>query len=154
MMLSETPDAVQLFRDTPWKFQQTFHTPVQDLPNFVATILSAQRPIHAGCLTIDQVAFEPKHLIAALAEYSLPPTFGHDWSIVATGPREVESLLEAALGDWVDLIFVPTAKPFAIYADHDEYTTFYANSESDIRRIAEALLTAGFEMVPEYERRL
>jgi hypothetical protein len=42
--------------------------------------------------------------------------------------KEIAPLLEAALGDWVDFLFVPVPKPFAIYADHDDYITLYANS--------------------------
>lgn len=61
-------------------------------------------------------------------------------------------MLEAALGDWVDFVFVPVPKPFVIYADHDEYTTFYANTKSNLNRVAQALIAAGFEKVLDYER--
>jgi len=74
--------------------------------------------------------------------------------VTAVGQREIEELLNAALSDWVDFIFVPAPKPFVIYADHDEYTTFYANTGSNLNRVAEPLLTQGFEEVSEYQRRL
>ncbi len=45
-------------------------------------------------------------------------------------------------------------KTFVIYADHDEYTTFYANSRSNLNRVTESLLTQGFEEVSGYQRRL
>lgn len=61
-------------------------------------------------------------------------------------------LLEAALGDWVNFTFVPKPKPFVIYADHDEYTTFYANTKSNLNGVVQALSGAGFEKVPDYQR--
>ena len=55
------------FRKTPWKFQQTFKTPLKDLPNFVATILSRCPQRKGASITIDTVVFEPKHLIGGEA---------------------------------------------------------------------------------------
>ena len=74
--------------------------------------------------------------------------------MVATGPQEIEDLLHAALSDWLDFLFVPAPRPFVIYADHDEYTTFYANTRSNLNRVAEPLLARGFEEVSGYQRRL
>jgi hypothetical protein len=152
MTLSETPGSLKRFRRTAWRFQQTFQTPVQDLPLFVAAILSVHDSILAGCVTIDQVVFEPKHLNAVLARHSLPIQPRHDWSLAASGREEVAELLDAALSDWLDFIFVPTPKPFVIYADHDEYTTFYANRKSNLNPVVEALSTRGFKRAQGYER--
>jgi hypothetical protein len=105
-------------------------------------------------MTIDQVIFEPKNLINLLAMHSLPPQYGRDVAITADGKREAEGLLEAVLGDWVDFVFIPVPKPFVIYADHDEYITFYANTKSNLNRVAQLLTTAGFDSVRDYERRL
>jgi hypothetical protein len=154
MTLSEIPGSLKRFRRTPWRFQQTFRTPLQNLQLFVGTILSAPEPLQAASLTIDQVVFEPKHLMAMLARYSLPPECRRDWSVAATGQREVGELLEAALGDWVDFVFVPTPKSFVIYADHDEYATFYANTKSNLNGVVHALSAGGFQKVPDYERNL
>jgi hypothetical protein len=41
-----------------------------------------------------------------------------------------------------------------IYADHDEYATFYANTRSNLNRISEALTLQGFEKIAEYTRSL
>jgi hypothetical protein len=49
--------------------------------------------------------------------------------------------------------FVPAPKPFVIYADHHDYTTFYANTRSNLNRVADALLAQGFEEVSGYQRR-
>jgi hypothetical protein len=86
--------------------------------------------------------------------YSLPPQYGRDWCIAANGQQEVAELLEAGLSDWVNFAFVPKPKAFVIYADHDEYTTFYANTKSSLNGVVQALSEAGFENVPDYERNL
>ncbi|HUD49842.1 MAG TPA: hypothetical protein VMR33_23665 [Candidatus Baltobacteraceae bacterium] len=120
----------------------------------MATIFSTDDSIQAGCVTIDQVVFEPKHLSALLARHSLPAQFGRDRSIAATRRDEVAELLEAALRDWIDFIFIPTPKPFVIYAEHDENTTFYANRKSNLNSVVEALSARGFKQVQDYERDL
>lgn len=116
--------------------------------------MSTNEQVESATLTIDKVVFEPKHLIALLACYSLPTECGSGSSIEATGRQEVAELLEAVLGDWVDFAFVPAPKPFVIYADHDEYTTFYANTKSNLNGVVEALTAAGFQKVADYERKL
>ena len=90
---------------------------------------------------------------ALLASQSLPPSLQRESSINVVGQQQVGALLEAALGDWVDFWFVPTPKPFVIYADHDEYTTFFANSKSNLNGVVEPLVKQGFKTV-EYERSL
>jgi hypothetical protein len=152
MTLTQTPGTIERFCRTPWSFQQTFVTPPKNLQSFVATIASALDPLERGCVTIGQVVFEPENLIGLLAKHSLPTEFNRHWSLTAEGQQETEALLEAALGDWVDFIFVPTPSPFVIYADHDTYITFYANTESNLNRVAQALLANGFEEVPDWKR--
>jgi hypothetical protein len=154
MTLSETPGSVKRFRRTAWRFQQTFQTPLKNLQPFVSAIVCAHEPIQAASVTIEEVVFEPKHLMALLGRYSLPLQYGRESCIAATGHKEVGELLEAALGDWVDFAFVPTPKPFVIYADHDEYTTFFANTKSNLNGVVQALSAAGFQKVPDYERNL
>ena len=75
-------------------------------------------------------------------------------SVTAAGQLEVEELLYAAFGDSIDFLFVPSPKPFVIYTDHDEYTTFYANTRSNLSRIVKPLSAEGFEEVTEYRRQL
>ncbi len=113
--------------------QKTFETPSKDLKRFVATIFSAHETLQDGSVTIEQVVFEPKHLNAVLAKHLLPAQFGRDCLLSASGRAEAAELLEAALEDWIDFIFVPTPKPFVIYADHDEYTTFFANTKFKVQ---------------------
>jgi hypothetical protein len=153
MTLSETPGAMKQFRKKGWKFQRTFLTPLQNLRAFVKTIISTQE-FQAGCLTIDQAIFEPRHLTSLLEKYSLPPQCGHGTSITAHSQAEVAELLEAAFGDPLDFIFTPVPKPFVIFADHDEYTTFFANTRSNLNAVVTALAAHGLKEIRDYERRL
>jgi hypothetical protein len=152
MTLSESPSSLKPLRLNQWKFQRTFHTPLNDLKTFVTTIVSAGDWLKAGSLTIDEVVFEPKHLISLLRSYSITPRYTHGVSFTAANEQEVEALLSAALGDWIDFVFVPNPKPFVIYADHDEYTTFYAQTKSNLNRVTEELKGRGFEMIRDYQR--
>jgi hypothetical protein len=153
MILSEAPGAVKQFRKKAWRFQQTFATPLKNLRAFVATIVSSQE-LQGGCLTIDQAVFEPEHLIRLLGNYSIAPRYGHGTSVTAHSQAEVAELLEAAFGDWLDFIFTPVPKAIVIFADHDEYTTFFANTRSNLNRVVTALSAQGFKEIRDYERRL
>jgi hypothetical protein len=153
MTVTDAPGALKKFRRTPWKFQQTYLTPLQHLQSFVAAIVSVNQEMKSACLTIEQAVFEPTHLVKLLASYSMPPRYECGVSFTATGQEEVRLLLHAIFSDWVDFIFVPEPKSFAIYADHDEYTTFFAHTRSNLNRVVSAL-SDGFKIVPEYERRL
>jgi hypothetical protein len=153
MELCDDAGAVKKFRKAAWRFQQTFKTPLRNLPPFVNCILSTY-PLQTVCITIDQAVFEPKHWISILARYSLAPNYGKGTSVAASNAEESRELLLAALSDWMDFLFVPNPKSFAIFADHDEYTTIYANTKSNLNRITVPLATQGFERVPGYTREL
>jgi hypothetical protein len=153
MKVSNTPSAVKQIRKNAMEFQQTFKTPLKNLKPFVAVILSIASP-ESACITIEQAVFEPKHWMNLLNRYSLPPRYGKGVSVTAAGRQEIEELLYTAFSDWFDFLFVPTPKPFVIYADHDEYTTFYANTRSNLNRVVKALSAQGFEEVAEYSRQL
>jgi hypothetical protein len=62
----------------------------------------------AGCLTIDQVVLEPKHLAALLPSDSIAAEFRTGLAVTVVDRQEVERLLQATLSDWVDFFFVPT----------------------------------------------
>jgi hypothetical protein len=154
MTLSKTPGSIKKFCRTSWKFQTTFGTPLKNLNAFVSTILADDGGYDHGTVTIDAVVFEPKNLIASLSANSLPAEYGHDWSIEVEGKQQVQELLIAALSDWVDFVFIPRPKPFVIYADHDEFTTFYANTKSNLNKVVQPLLNKGFTQIPDYQREL
>jgi len=150
--LSVTPSALKQLHKTPWKFQRTFKTPVKNLQPFVTAILWAAPLFHRASVTIEETVFEPQNLIETLSRYSLPLQHKKGMSVMAVGRQEIEELLRAVLTDSVDFLFIPIPKPFVIYTDHDEYTTFYANTRSNLNRVADALLGEGVEEVSEFQR--
>ena len=151
MTLYEDAANLNQFRQNPWKFQQTFETPLQDLNNFVEAILSAGQKITGGCLTIDLWVFEPSNLINLLRRHSIAPQYKHGLTVAATGTEEVAALLQACLGDWLDFIFVPVPDELVIYADHDEFTTFFANEQASLTRVVDAMASRGYRL-ENYER--
>jgi len=154
MQISMAPGSTKKFRTTAWKAQLTFEMPSKDLHTFVAGIISAVPQIRSAQLTIYTSVFEPKHLIALLHMHSLSGDFKRDRCIVATGESEASPLLEAGLqGAALDFIFVPDPKPFSIYADHDGYITFFAQTRSNLNRVVGPLHQHGFKSVEGWERR-
>jgi len=154
MTLSENPAALKRFRRTPWKFQSTFETPLKNLPAFVLTIASAGEQWKTGSLTLELVVFEPRNLIALLERNSIPIRYERGVTLTASGKQEIEDLLCAVLGDWIDFLFVPEPKSFAIYADHDEFTTLYAQTRSNLNRVVHRLSDKGFKIERDYKRQL
>jgi hypothetical protein len=154
MKLIENPAALRRFRRTAWRFQQTFETPLKDLKRFVSTVGQAAGPWRSASLTIELVVFDPTHLIDLLNANSITPRCQRGVSIIAAEQEEIEALLAAALGDWVDFSFVSEPKSFAIYADHDEFTTFFAQNRSNLNRVVQALSGQGFKLEKEYQREL
>jgi hypothetical protein len=98
------------------------------------------------------VVFEPKDLRHLLATNSLSVEDYYHLTIQATGQREIAELLQAALGDWVDFVFVPSPEVIAIYTDHDQYTTFYTQDDATLKTVSSRLETEGFEAVANYTR--
>ncbi len=152
-LLSATSGSLKRLRKIPWRFQQTFLTPLRNLGPFVQTIIWAREQVQAGTVTLDSIVFEPKNLNGLLAKCSLPPSLQREFSIAAAGHEETVALLQAALSDSVDFWFIPTPKPFVIYADHDQYTTIFANTKSNLNGVVEPLVSQGFQKV-DYERHL
>jgi hypothetical protein len=153
MRRDESPAALVEFRGVSRPFQQTFVTPLKSLPSFVAAIVAANQEMKLGCVTIEKVVFEPTSLNELLARYSMPERVGFGTAITGTGQQEVEVLLEAVFSEWIDFIFVPGPESFVIYADHDEYTTFFTRARGDLDRLTEALHVQGTKIVSDYQRR-
>lgn len=149
----EARETLEKFRGNPLEFEQTFETPLQNLQAFVEAIVSVGEGVKAGSLTIDQVVFEPKALVGMLTSHSIPPTYERGLCLTATGQKEVEELLRAVLSEWIDFLFIPESQSFAIYADHDEFTTFYAHSRANLDRMVRGLSDRGFKVVVNYKRR-
>jgi hypothetical protein len=150
-LLSERPEEIHRFRLNPWPFQQTFKTPLKALSRFVTTFL-APFSLEKGAMSTDEVVFEPKGLLQLLANNSLSVQDQYHLTIQAEGQEAVADLLQAALGDWVDFVFVPSPEVLAIYADHDEYTTFYTRDDATLKNVVSGLDKSGFEAVLDYTR--
>lgn len=151
-VLLKPTERIQRFRAAPWLFQRTFKTPLKDLERFVSTFL-APYSFELGALSTEEVVFEPKDILNLLAHHSVQVNNCYDFTIEAEGQRAIADLLQAALGDWVDFVFVSSPGLLAIYADHDEYTTFYTRDDTTLKSLASELESAGFEPVPGYTRR-
>lgn len=150
-LLTEPPEEIQRFRTGPWPFQCTFKTPLKDLARFVSHFV-APFSFETGVLSTDEVVFAPKNLQQLLTENSLQASNVYRLTIQAAGERDIAGLLQAALADWVDFVFVPSPQVVAMYADHDEYTTFYAREDETLRNVVLNLEGAAFEPVLNYTR--
>ncbi|HJT20961.1 MAG TPA: hypothetical protein VJ746_10855 [Nitrospira sp.] len=151
MLAKQSPEELKKFRKMSWCYQQTFATPLKKLSPFIETITCVSTALRGGTVIIDQAIFEPRHLLALLASHSLNQEYQSGVCITASGLQETQSLLQAALSDWIDFAFVSTPRSFAIYADHDEYITFLADTKSDLNGVVKALLQDGFRSIEGYE---
>jgi hypothetical protein len=149
-LLSDRTEEVARFRADPWPFQHTFQTPSKELHRFVSTFL-APFSLDKGSLSTDEVVFDPQVLLELMANNSIKVGNHWKWNLGVEGDQGVAELLESALSDPVDFVFVPTPELFAIYADHDGYITFYAPNEITLLKLISDLESAGFESV-EYTR--
>jgi len=156
MQFSEDINALKKLRKASWKFQQTFQTPPrgENLSGFVATIISASPSPGCGSFTLGDAVVFTDHLIAFFAKHSLAPTCRSGTTLTITSRQEAEGLLLAAFSDTLDFLFAPERKPFVLYADHDQFTTFFAQKRSNLNRIVEPLVHNGFDLKSDYQRLL
>lgn len=90
-----------------------------------------------------------------LERYALAPRYDRGVTITAEGRAEVSALLCSTLADWIDFLFVPQPHSFSIYANHDEFATFYAHKRANLNLVTgPLLLAAGFKLEADYERKL
>ncbi len=154
MKFVQTSGTMKKFGRTAWRFQATFQTSLKSLDSFVGAILSLEPAIERGTMTVDATAFDPEPLRRLIPDAPPSLLIARDFCFEAEGGAEVHALLVAAFASWTDFSFVPTPKPFVIYADHDEYATFYANSRGCISRISDALTKAGVRQALDYRREI
>jgi hypothetical protein len=138
------------FFRTPLRFQQTFEIPARLVALCADATLQALPELTEAKAVINRIALEPRQLCAFLSEYQLSTAIEHGTCITANKTGEVHSLLSIALGEWIDFLFVPSPKPFVLYADHDRYVTVLANSRSNVNKIALPLAAAGFKQAVGY----
>jgi len=111
-------------------------------------------PIEKGIIAINGYVFEPKNLRKLLSAYPQSMNLTHGWSIESITTQSIKELLLATIKDWIDFAFIPAPQPFVIYADHDEYTTVYAMTKSNLNQVVHPLLAQGFTQVKDFERSL
>jgi hypothetical protein len=150
MNVSSEPTILGKFYRTAWRFQQTFEISARSAGLCAASTVEAVPKITEGKVVVDRIAMEPRRLRAFLSEHQLPPAIEHGTCISASTTDGVRSLLSVVLSEWVDFLFVPSPKPFVLYADHDRYVTVLANSRSNLNKIAGPLTTAGFKHAVGY----
>lgn len=147
-----TPGTLKKFRRTPWRFQQTVELPkANDRDRFVSTIITALDGLESAAVTIDNIVFNTEKMTALC---SSAVTLTHDTTISAQSAEEMQALLLAAFWDGTDFICIPTPKPFVFYADHDDWTTFYANTKSNLNRVITPLASQGYKLVRDWQREL
>ena len=101
---------------------------------------------------MDQVISEPQHLQALAARASLQPETFHRCLLQVSGEMEVQDLLQAALTDSIDFLFMPTPRHLVIYADHDEYITFFGAKKSHLSGVKEFMQASGIREIENYRR--
>jgi hypothetical protein len=131
--------SIKRFHRTPWRFEKTFQTPLRTLQSFSAAIIESLGEVDRGVVTIDAMIMPAGKIDALLASNQIQQALRQDMCLIAETAHEVQSLLIAALSDWVDFLFVPSPRPFVLYADHDEYATFFANTRSNLGKVTSAL---------------
>jgi hypothetical protein len=152
-VLPDRSETIQKFCLIPLAHQITFQTPLRDLERFVWTFVQLF-PIDHADLSTFEVVFEPVNLLRLLSKNSIAIKDPRKFDLQANEIQTAMSLLTAALGDWVDFAFVPTPTEFAIFADHDEYITFYTDHEIVLEKMNSKLKSAGFTIVKNYTREL
>ena len=141
------------FRRTSWRFQQTFDSPGGELRGeFVGAIISALGESPKATVTIVEVGTGTRFLSELVGLDGSSVTLERGTSIVAESREEIAPLLSAAISDGNDFLFVPTPKPFVMF-DDDGYSTFFANTKSNLNLIAEKLVAVGIHEVRNWHCR-
>jgi hypothetical protein len=139
-------------REAPFPFQQTYVTPLEDLPRFVRSLL-APFVFNQASIKIETIVFNPEDLI----EYLKPHGINTDESklnratLTADDASEAAALLEQVLGQWIDFAFVPSPGTFAIYADHDQFTTIFTSSAELLSSLRKEMMAQKFKAVDDWQ---
>lgn len=124
---------------------------MKNLNRFVSALLEPYS-LNSGTLATDEVVFEPKSVLKLVSDSGGELKNSYKFSLEVTGQTEIAELLETVLSDWIDFLFLPSPQLFAIYADHDEYVTFYTPDRKSLLTLVKRLQTAGFQDIHGYSR--
>jgi hypothetical protein len=138
-------------REPPFPFQQTYATPLNDLPRFVNSLLSPFE-ITTAAIWVETIVFTPDDLIAYLQTLGIFSDEGTlNRSIIeAENANEANTLLQKVLSQWIDFAFLPSPKDFAIYADHDEYTTVFTSTAEFLVSLRSVMKLQGFKEIDDW----
>jgi hypothetical protein len=150
MRLVDGAETIKQFHRADWQFQRSFRTPLKSLAAFVRTILTSLPKLQEASIAIEEVVFEPKHLFPLLDEFEIERVCRPGVAFECS-PEETSPFLEAALGDWLNFIFVPIPKDFVMFGHHDEFVTFFTHNRSKLNRVVEPLTAKGFQVVEHFE---
>lgn len=132
-------------------FQVTFGTPRERLDTFVGTLIGDPCDVKGAWIYVETVVFEPRSLSKLLEAQGIECPYLQDRVVRAETAQEARELLRAALNDWVDFFFELEPGRFALYADHDDFTTLYTARENRLKRTVRAMRELEFE-VADYTR--
>ena len=152
MKVSQVPGHISKLRRSPPQFQMTFSAEGERYGRFFSAITAALADTATATVTIALVDTGTPFLNKLLGMGDTAVTLERGTSIVAESHDEIEPLLDAAFRDGNDFLFVPMPKPFVIFED-DGFTTFFANSKSNLNLIAQELKTLGVEPIPDWQCR-
>jgi hypothetical protein len=139
------------FREAPFSLQQTYVTPLKELPRFVETLVQPFA-LEKASACIELFVFEPTQLIWYLRGFGIRTDEGelNRATLQAENRTEALDLLECMLAQWADFAFIPSPEGFAVYADHDEYTTVFTEDAEALASIHEAMCSLGFKAVDNW----
>lgn len=146
------PGARKACRRAAGQYQRTFVTPLSRAQLLSKLVLESAASTRSGLFYIETDVFTTERLEELLAENEISADRVEGLSITAEDRSECQSVLDAALADSVDFYFVPEPKPFLLYCDHDDYTTFFAHRKGPLSQLSEALSGGGFREVLDYVR--
>ena len=110
--------------------------------------------INSATVIVDQVVFDADFLTALCPASGEGLPIRRGSSLTIQDRKEASGLLIAAFSDNLDFIFEPDPKPFVFYSDHDEWTTFYANTRSNLNHIVIPIKNLGFKLIEGWRREL
>lgn len=141
------PWARKQCRRAAGQYQRTFVSPLSQRHLLSKLVLRSAASTRAGLFYIETDVFTTERLEELMAQNEISVDRVEGLSITAENRSECQSVLEAALADSADFYFVPEPKPFLLYCDHHDYSTFFAHRKGPLSQLSEALAGGGFREV-------
>jgi hypothetical protein len=138
-------------RRRSWRRQTTCVTPLRRLPWYTATLVEQLLPFDQALLIIDKVVFDVPPELEDLrrAAGETRPVHEAPGHLFVNDAQGFRAALQAALSGWIDLRALFSPPTNALWADHDEYTTFFSESSGKVAEVRRVLIEDGVE-IAEY----